>query len=98
MRQHPRADWMLGLLLAAGGSAMTRPGRIAIWIVAGVGVVLQVVAYEMYHDDVDGQAILANVALAFYTLVAIAGIRLIDRAARAIIRRRRPKPQERVAP
>ena len=70
---------------------MSRAARIATTTVIVATVILEVVAYLVYRDAVDGQAILANVAIAVYALLAIAAISLIDRAARAVMRRRRAK-------
>jgi hypothetical protein len=70
---------------------MSRSGRIATVIVIGAAAVLEVVAYLLYRDTVDGQAVLANAAIAVYAFLAVGVIALIDRAARAVMRRRRAR-------
>lgn len=68
---------------------MSKPARVVAVVVAIAAAVLEVVAYLMYQDTVDGQAVLLNVAIAVYTLFALGAIAVADHLVRAVARRRR---------
>jgi hypothetical protein len=64
---------------------MTRPGRWIIRVVVVAIVVLEIVAYFVYRDAIDG--VLANLAIAIYGLFVLVAVWGIDRLTRYLRRR-----------